>query len=81
MELAALLVGGFSLFCNGYVVAETESREEEHFWQKWEGYVNESQDTKMGKNLMKIFYIIPNIRARISLFQYKLEQNLDKKSL
>lgn len=77
MTLAALL-GGFILFCNGYVVAETESREEEHFEQKWEEYINESQDTKIGKVMMSMFYFIPTTGACISWCKNKY---LKEKSL
>lgn len=77
MTFMILALGGLSLFCNGYVVAETEHREEEFFFQKWEEEVNESQDKRIGRILMKNFYFIPTIGAVMSWCKYKLQ----KKSL
>ena len=76
MTFTILTLGGFALFCNGYVVAETEAREEEQFFQKWEAYIDENQDAKLGKWMMKIFYIIPTTGALVSRFKHLKQKSL-----
>lgn len=69
MFIVLVILLTFIAFSNGYMVAivdESRHDDELSFSEAWEYEVSESQDTKVGAFLMKVFYIIPTIAGMIS---------------
>ncbi len=65
--LFLVLVVFFHAFFNGFMVAEVchTCYEEETYSTAWNKMVLESQDTKIGRFLMKTFYIVPTVISLI----------------
>lgn len=64
-----LIVGAYTLFCNGVLVGMVVTECDNHdktFTEVWNDKVNESQDKKLGRICMKAFYFIPQIISTIS---------------
>lgn len=67
-----IIIIALHTFCNGYMVAVTDQKRYEDdtnvlsFGAAWDKEVSESQDTKVGTFLMRLFYIIPTMVGIVS---------------
>ena len=69
MEMTLILLGGITLFWNGVMVGTVYKNCEYQgttFSEEWDKEVNDSQDTYIGKTMMRSFYFIPQIISSFS---------------
>ncbi len=82
LNLLVFVLTAFVFLCNGLIEGEIEGKrfvkdESPEFHEMWEELVEDSQDTKFGRRLMRIFYFIPSIHSIISSRRCQEEQEED----